>query len=53
MTEYEFDIFSDKCPYTGEPCTNKEPCLRCRMNEEERQLMEKLLKQENSQIDEV
>lgn len=46
MTEYERSVFRGKCPYMSEPCTDKIPCVRCRTNEAEKELMQKLDEQE-------
>lgn len=50
MTDYERGIFSGRCPYTDKPCVDKIPCNKCRMNEEEKRLMEILEEQEKSEV---
>lgn len=50
MTDYETDIFNGRCPYTDKPCVNKIPCNKCRMNEEEKRLMEILDEQERFEV---
>ena len=46
MTDYERNIFQGRCPYTGKLCLEKKPCIRCRMDEEEKRLLDEMEKQE-------
>lgn len=50
MNEYETSIFNGRCPYTDKPCLDKIPCNRCRANEEEKQLVQEMDKQEQLEI---
>ena len=42
MNNHEQDIFNGRCPYNDKPCPEKISCLRCQMNEREKELMEKM-----------
>ena len=50
MSDYERSIFGGMCPYTGEPCADKIPCIRCRMDEAEKEMMESLDEQERLEV---
>ena len=50
MTDYETHIFNGRCPYTDKPCLDKIPCIRCRMDKEEKELIQKLEEQERLEI---
>lgn len=40
MRDYERQLFSGKCPYTGEACDTDIDCLDCGCEKEERELMQ-------------
>ena len=41
MTDYERQIHGMICPYNDKPCYDKIPCLRCRMDEYEIELIKR------------
>ena len=36
MNDYEREIFYGRCPYTGKPCDKDIDCVKCEVDEEEK-----------------
>ena len=39
MNKWDRDLFDGKCPYTDKPCKSDIDCIKCEINEQEKNYM--------------